>query len=184
MKLTKSILALFALTLLAPFTVGVAAQEKEPTKITLAEGKIQFTVPAGWEVKKPASNIVEHEFAAPGPDDKLAAARVTMMGAGGSVAANIDRWKGQFTETDDKAMKTEETKIAGQVVHLVDFSGSYNDRPGPFVPGVVRENYRMLAAIVVTDKLGQYFIKAYGPKETIAANEKAFHEMIKSLEVK
>ena len=106
------------------------------------------------------------------------------MGAGGSVEANIARWKGQFVKETDGAMKTEETKVAGQVVHLVDFSGDYNDARGPFVPGVVRENYRMMAAIVVTEKLGQYFIKAYGPAATMEANKKAFHEMVQSLEVK
>ena len=184
MKIPTIVSACLPITLALLVAATAVAEDEKPTKVSLAEGKIVFTVPAKWEVKEPASNIVEHEFAAPAPEDKLKAARVTMMGAGGSVKANIDRWKAQFTKQEPDAMKVEETKIAGQTVHLVDFSGTYNDRRGPFVPGVERENYRMMAAIVVTDKLGQYFIKAYGPKDTMAANEKAFHEMIKSLEVK
>jgi hypothetical protein len=41
----------------------------------------------------------------------------------------------------------------------------------------------MLGAIIVTDKVGQYFVKLYGPRKTIAANEKAFLDMIEGLEV-
>jgi len=179
----RYLLPCLLLAMLAFVIAPVRADDAKPTKITLAEGKISLAMPKTWEKVKPASNIVEYEFSAPGPEGH-AAARVTIMGAGGSVEANIDRWKKQFVNADAEALKVEETKIAGQEVHMADFSGTYNDARGPFVPGVERENYRMLAAIVVTDKLGQYFIKAYGPQETMAANAEAFREMIKTLEVK
>ena len=39
----------------------------------------------------------------------------------------------------------------------------------------------MLAAIVETEKLGNYFFKLYGPEKTIAANEASFQAMIDSL---
>jgi hypothetical protein len=42
----------------------------------------------------------------------------------------------------------------------------------------------MLAAIIATEKSGRYFIKLYGTKKTIAANEKAFRAMVQSLDVK
>jgi hypothetical protein len=104
------------------------------------------------------------------------------MGAGGGVKANIDRWKGQFTNlaTD----KTEEKKVAGQEVHIVDLAGTFRDQRGPFAPAEIKEDYRMLGAIIVTEKHGDYFIKFYGPKKTITENEKKFHEMVDSLKVK
>ena len=78
------------------------------------------------------------------------------------------------------------TEIAGHEVRLVDVSGTYNDRRGPFAPAVKRPDYRMLAAIVSIGKkegapASNYFIKFYGPKKTVAANEKAFTAMIESL---
>ena len=104
------------------------------------------------------------------------------MGAGGSVDANVKRWIGQFLQTKKRDV-TKET-IAGQEVHLVDVVGTYNDRPGPFAPGVKRENYEMLAAIIVTEKSGKYFVKFYGPQKTVEANKKAFRAMIESLKMK
>ena len=66
---------------------------------------------------------------------------MTIMGAGGSVEANIDRWIGQFTQPDGsdtkKAAKIEQKKIGGQEVHLVDVAGTYKDQRGPFAGGPV-----------------------------------------------
>jgi hypothetical protein len=117
---------------------------------------------------------------------------MTVMGAGGSVDANIDRWLGQFqTEngeklTKDKA-KVEKLKIGGQDAVIVDMSGTYLDKPGgPFAPGapVERKKYRMLAGVVMTKQLGNYFFKFYGPEKTVEANENAFKKMLESLEAK
>ena len=47
-----------------------------------------------------------------------------------------------------------------------------------------RDDYRMLAAIIETKAAGNYFVKFYGPKATIAENEKAFQELLLSLVVK
>ena len=75
-------------------------------------------------------------------------------------------------------------KIKEHMVHVVDISGNYKDSPrGPMGPTVTREGYRMLSAIVVTEKSGLVFLKFYGPKATVEANEKAFNEMLQSLQV-
>jgi hypothetical protein len=110
------------------------------------------------------------------------------MGAGGGVEANVERWYGQFTQPDGgstrERAKVTKKKLAGHDVHLVDISGTYRDQRGPMAPAVERPNYRMLAAIVETDTLGTYYIKLYGPKQTIADNEKAFAAMIEGLAAK
>jgi hypothetical protein len=135
---------------------------------------------------------VEYEYEIPseGEDadgNPLTPGRMTVMGAGGSIEDNINRWVGQFEVKGGAKPKKEEAKIAGQKVHLVDISGTYKDTPGgPFAGGkpVLRENYRMLAAIIATEKDGQHFIKFYGPKATVEKNEEAFKRMIDSLKVK
>jgi len=66
-------------------------------------------------------------------------------------------------------------------VHVVDIAGTYKDAPGgPFAGGktIDREDYRMLAAIIVDPDLGQYFFKFYGPAKLVAKNEKEFLKMI------
>ncbi len=71
-------------------------------------------------------------------------------------------------------------------VHLVEISGTYNDTRGPFsgIPAVERPKYRMLAAIISSKKVGNYFIKFYGPQQTVTDGEGAFMKMIDTLETK
>ena len=191
---TLSIAALLGLTCsaLAEETKEVKKEEKkEPTSFTVADGKLAFKATGAWKKKTPKSNIIEVEFEAPPAKGDEIAGRLTIMGAGGDIKANIDRWYGQFlqpdgSDTKDKA-KLDKTTIGGNNVHIVDISGIYKDSPaGPFAGGktVNREDYRMLAAIIETKAAGNYFVKFYGPKATIAENEKAFKELLQSLIVK
>jgi hypothetical protein len=184
----KLILSIAAGCCLALPSFQARAEDKPDPGITLADGKMVLKTPKEWVRKQPRTKIVEHEFETPAVEGDKLPGRVTVMGAGGSVEANIERWIGQFTQPDGKSTKdkavTQKLKIAGQEVHYVDLSGDYKDQPGPFTPAVMRENYRMLGAIVVNEKLGNYFIKLYGPKATVSANEKLFKDVINSLEVK
>jgi len=185
-------LSIAALLCLAPaFAEEEKAEKKEPTPFTVAEGKLAFKAPGEWTKKKPKSNIIEVEFEAAAAKGDDNAGRLTIMGAGGNVQQNIERWYGQFLQPDGsetkKAAKVEKKTIGGNPVHVVDIAGTYKDSPaGPFAGGktVNRENYRMLAAIIETKSAGNYFIKFYGPKGTITENEKAFHELLQSLVVK
>ena len=175
-------------TLFQATAARAADEEKKPEQIVLGEGKIKLDVPSGWKSEKPRTRIVDFEFSIPAVEDDAIDGRVTVMGAGGSVDANIGRWIAQFVQPDRTATSErtirEERKIAGQVVHLVDITGDFKDQPrGPFGPTVMREKYRMLGAIITTDKLGQYFVKVYGPRRTIAENEEAFKKLINSLQV-
>ena len=42
----------------------------------------------------------------------------------------------------------------------------------------------MLAAIVASPKLGNYFIKFYGPKQTVTAHADEFRKMIDGMKTK
>lgn len=169
-----------------------AADKKNDGKMLLADEHFEMTVPDKWERKQPSNNIIEYEYEVPASTGDARPSRMTMMGAGGSVEANINRWYGLFRQPDgsetSKTAKVEQKKVVGQEVTVVDLSGTYLDKPGgPLAPGktVEREDYRMLAAIVETTKKGKktgnYFIKLVGPRQTIADNKEAFEKMIESL---
>lgn len=185
-----AMLSMIAVSLISVASVHAddAKKEAKPTTIELAEGKLELTVSGKWDKVKPRSRIVEYEFSVPAVEGDEKDGRVTVMGAGGSIEANIERWVGQFSQPDggntkDRA-KVDEKKIGGQTVHSVDISGTFDDRP-PFAgQGVQREKYRMLALIIETEQLGNYFVKFYGPAATIEANKEAFEEMAKSLQTK
>lgn len=187
----RTLLLVAATLALAIVSHFVLAQDKpgSPTPFSIGDNaKLTFTAPAGWTKKQPATKIVEAEFATPAKGDE-APGRLTAMGAGGSVEDNINRWIGQFQSEGGAAVKPKQDKlnVSGCEIHYVDLSGTYKDTPGgPFAGGktTLRENYRMLAAIVVTKDAGNYFLKLYGPKATIGEAEAGFQEMLKSLKVK
>lgn len=180
------LLVLAALPLAA--THSALAADEQDRQIALADGKIVLKAAPGWQRKKPQTNIIDHEFAIPKAAGDPADGRLTVMGAGGSIEDNIQRWIGQFSQPDGSSTKERTTikklDVAGQEVHWVDISGTFKDQRGPFAPAVEREGYRMLSAILVTKGGGNYFIKFYGPQKTVAENEQAFREMIESLQTK
>lgn len=188
MKLfSYAIAALLALTV---STSLFAADEGETMKLG-EDGKITLVTPKNWTKRKPAINFIQYEYAIPKAEGDENDGRVTVMGAGGSVEANIDRWIAQFEDegkplAKDKA-KIEKTKIGGLDVHVIDLKGTYKDQAGgPFAGGktTLREDYRMLGVIILGGEQGNYFIKAYGPKKTMAENEKAFMSMVEGLKTK
>ena len=95
-----SVGAMLAATPSASAQPGLAAPAAGRV-FSVARGGFSLEAPEGWEQVQPKSGIVETEFSIPteakaadgGP---LPAGRMTVMGAGGSVQANIDRWYGQF----------------------------------------------------------------------------------------
>lgn len=164
-----------------------AVVAEDSRAFAIAGGSLLLEAPASWKRVQPKSGIVETEFAIPSADD-LPAGRMTVMGAGGSVQANVDRWYGQFAQPDGSATKDKATtktlKLAGCTVTLVDVTGTYKDMPGgPFAGGktIERPDYRMLAAIVETPAAGSHFLKFYGPAATVAKEADGFRKMIEGL---
>lgn len=181
--------AAFSLACLCSFAFALTARAADEDKtISLADGKVTLVAPAAWEKREPKTNIVEYEFFAPAAEGDENGARVTVMGAGGGVKANVDRWIGQFSQPDgsstaDKTFQDKSTVGDAEVI-VVDISGTYKDQMGPFAPATQRENYRMIAGIVSVKEGGDYFIKMYGPRKTIEAQAEAFKKMMKDAKVK
>lgn len=181
-----SFMALF--TALVPAFTGAAEPaaeaDEKPQVLELADGHLKLPVPARWKSVKPKSRIIQYEYSIPSVGDDETAGRMTIMAASGGLEANIARWVGQFQTAEgeplgDDDKKVEKQEISGLEVHQVDLAGAYQDKPrGPFGPTVNRENYRMLAAIIPTKGQGTWFIKLYGPRETIDAAQKQFDTMI------
>jgi hypothetical protein len=150
------------------------------SKVTSKElGTITVSVPAQWVEKRPSVSFILAEYTLPKVEGDSDDGRLTVSRAGGSIKDNIQRWRGQFR---GKLLKdeTKEIKVDGLTVTLIDFAGEYNDRRGPFAPGVTKPGYRMLAAIIPVD--GQlHFVKCTGPVATLTSHEKAFEQFVRSV---
>jgi hypothetical protein len=140
---------------------------------------IELTAPAEWRRVPAASSVLAAEFILPRGEGDQEDGRLTISTAGGSVEANIDRWKSQFKPAPQDASQ-EEITAGGLKVTIVDLSGTFNDQRGPFAPATPRPNFRMIGAVIPVD--GQsHFIKATGPKSTIAHQEEAIRQFIRSV---
>jgi hypothetical protein len=104
-------------------------------------------------------------------------------GQGGSVEANLARWKEQFTVNGQPApAKIVKQQIHGLSVTTMDASGTYAATGGmAMTPQPPQANDRMLAAIVEGPG-GNIFIKFAGPAKTISANAAKFDALVRSFQ--
>jgi hypothetical protein len=137
-----------------------------------------LTAPSIWVRKPESSSFVAAEFSLPRADGDQADGRLTISTAGGTIEANIERWKGQF-QPQPKVAEQNVVDISGLKVTFVDFSGDFNDQRGRFAPGEKRPGYRMIAAVIpVGGKL--HFVKATGPERTISSHANAINKFVHS----
>jgi hypothetical protein len=159
----------------------VAPADEAASHTIVLGDKLTLTAPASWVPKQPGNPMILQEFTVPAAKGDPRDGRMTVSSAGGTVAANIDRWAGQFQQPDgaksDGKMNVQKKTVAGQEVNLVDISGTYQESVGMMQPPVPRPGYRMLAAILPGDG-PSYFIKFYGPKKTVGEHEKEFRAML------
>jgi hypothetical protein len=99
-------------------------------------------------------------------------------GQGGSVEANIERWKGQFAQ--GASAQPRKRTIHGLAVTTIDISGDYSGMGGPMnTQPTVKPGYRLLGAIVEGPQ-GNLFVKFSGPAKTVAANQQKFEQLLTS----
>lgn len=152
----------------------------------LASDPVQFQVgaytferPADWSWIVPSSPMRKAQLSAPG-EDGVANAEITFFyfgaGEGGSVAANVQRWLGQF----EGAQSHEKTEQVGSTrITWVQASGTFlSGMPGQ--PSTPMPSYALRGAILENSE-GNVFVKMTGPQSTVEAAEKDFEKMVKSI---
>jgi len=148
---------------------------------------IRWTAPAGWKLEAPRPmRAATYSISLAAGDRGIAECIVNYFGPGqgGSVEANIERWKGQVQGPEGKPAPAtvEKRTVRGVPLVVIDSSGAYTGMGGPMaasakpVPG-----YRLLGAIVEGPG-GTVFFKFTGPAKTIAAQEKPFNQLLASLQ--
>jgi hypothetical protein len=146
---------------------------------------LRWTPPPGWKSEGSTPMRIATYILPTGPDDKAECAVYFFgQGKGGTVDANIDRWKGQLVDAAGKPSKADIQKktIHGLTVTTIDSTGNYTGMGGPMnASPTVHNNYRLLGAIVEGPG-GNIFVKFTGPSRLVAANLKNFEQMIASFQ--
>ena len=157
--------------------------------VILAEsaGGLQWTTPGGWKNEGALPMRAATYAVAPAAGDKAGAECAVFYfgsGQGGSIDANLERWKGQFQGPGGKPAAAQIAKrtLHGLNVTTIDTAGEYSGMSGPLA-GSSRgaPGYRLLGAIVEGPR-GNVFVKLTGPAKTIAANQQKFEELLGSFQ--
>jgi hypothetical protein len=162
---------------------GPAVPVSSPTQA----GGIAWTVPTGWEPgPEHQMRIATYRIhaIAGDPEDAECAVYFFGTGQGGTVEANLDRWKSQFTGPNGQApVPAEITKkvIGGLTTSTLAVSGTYSGAGGMTgQASASKPNYRMRAAIIEAPQ-GLVFFKLTGPLNTVAAAENDFNALLGSV---
>jgi hypothetical protein len=169
--------------------IVVALMTALPVTTVLADSAagLRWIAPVGWK-SEAARPMRAATYTVPPAAGDSAGGEVVINffgpGQGGSVEANIERWKGQVQGPDGKptAAAVAKRTVNGISMTTIDASGAYSGMGGPMmaspktVPG-----YRLLGAIVEGPG-GYVFVKFAGPAKTVAANRQKFDAMLASFE--
>jgi hypothetical protein len=167
------------LLVLSVSSVGVLAE---------SAGGVRWTAPAGWRNEGAQAMRAATYRIAPAPGDVIGAECGVYffgVGQGGSVDANIERWKGQFLGPDGKPApaKVATRKAGALTLTTIETAGAYSGMGGPTaqsrggVPG-----YRLLGAIIEGPG-GNVFVKFTGPAKTTAGNQQKFEQLLASFQL-
>ena len=159
-----------------------------PAAVT-PEGRVEvagvsFSVPAEWRRESPSSPMRAAQFAIPGAGNEKDGLFVVYFfgsGQGGTVAENIERWKGQFLDASGQpaAGNVRTDRKNGLPVTIVTADGTYSSGL-PMGPSAPEPNSELWGAIVEGPQ-GNVFFKATGPKATIQRSKSGFESVLASL---
>jgi hypothetical protein len=147
---------------------------------------LKWTMPQGWKTEG-ARQMRAATYSMPlasGDQGQVECAVYFFgMGNGGSIQANIDRWRSQFQNGGKEAeAKVDKRTIHNLPVTTIESSGDYMGMGGPNAqsPSAVH-NYKLFGAIVEGPG-GNVFIKFTGPAKTVEANRKQFEALLNSFQ--
>ena len=182
----RNLLALVTLCIVVqPAFCQDKTDKKDPAAkaevLEIGNGKVVITKPESWKAM-PEGMMIDKEFRVPAEGD--GAARITVSRAGGGVEPNITRWIGQFEGATKENTKVEKKDVDQTKVSIVEIEGTFKESKGPNAPIKKQENYKMLSAILELKDGALIFVKATGPKDTIAKMREDFIKMIDGLKNK
>jgi hypothetical protein len=146
---------------------------------------LRYLVPFKWKPEDPSHpmRLVQMRISA-GANAALGDGVLAITGGiGGSVDDNVARWVAQFAELEGVATQ-QDLQIVGTplLVTQVIATGTF-DAASPGAAAELKPNMTLYGAIVQGVPEGTLFIKAVGPKETMAERRLAWDVFIRNLRI-
>lgn len=164
-------------TALLVFTLGARAGE-----VVEIDG-LKSKTPDNWKAGKPANEMQRAVLTIPKVEGDPEDATLTVFffqGQGGSIDANIKRWKDAFKAPAGDKAKVEKMKVGEVEVTTVDLQGTYLFKARPMdTKSVEKPDFRMVG-VYFNSKNGPYFMRFVGPAKTMDKNMDGFRSWLKS----
>lgn len=171
----------------AVILLAIVSLSASSSALAQSAAGIRWTAPAAWKAEGPrpmraATYTVAVAQGEQGPAECVV--NYFGPGQGGTVEANVERWRAQVLGADGKpaVAKVTTRTVRGVKVTVVDASGTYTGMGGPMAAGGKKvSGYRLLGAIA-EGRGGKVFFKFTGPMKTLAAQQAAFDQMLASIQ--
>lgn len=140
---------------------------------------ITWKVPGAWKAMKSSSAMRIGTYCVNPGSHAALPAEVSVVRAGGTTEANIQRWLDQF---DDAGQETRTTKtVRGLKITIVEVRGTYlGGSMTPDASPVAHSGWALLGAIVEAPS-SPYFFKLTGEAGTVHAARASFDELLDSV---
>lgn len=176
--------ALFAIAsplAMAPTFENSAVTVVQPQTIALLDYKA--TVPTAWIFRKPSSTMRLAEYTAGAAGGAEIVVYFFGTSQGGSVDANLERWKSQFSNPKGGPVeeKISHEKSGAFSLTIAEYHGTYARGVGAgSAPEQARPNNTLIAIVAETPK-GTLFFQLFGPNDAVNAQRAAYLEFVHSL---
>lgn len=167
-----------------------AAENPPPSAPAVAP--LLWSAPSSWTaVDVPKSGPQKAGYRVPqvGNDKEEAQLEIFFFGTGadGSPEKHFTEWFGQFDGNVGATAKRDKFSAGPLEVEMVEVAGTYKIPLGPPVGKkkkapmqMVKENFRLVGAVVKTPDRGNWFFKMAGPSDTVEAAKGAFRTLLES----
>ncbi len=158
--------------------LGSSASPTQPPPL-IAPGRPTFTLPPGWE-EQSAGPMRVLSLRIPG-DAGGEAGDLSVSRAGGDVAGNVNRWRGQvgLEPLEDEALAAlPRQDLLGAPAVRVEGRGPYDAGMGGGGP---KTGYALLGLVSTAPGAERWFVKLVGPEALVEAQRAAFDTFVASL---
>jgi hypothetical protein len=179
--LLLSFTAFFALSVARAQSAAARAQD---STITLLEYRTR--VPSGWTTRTPGSSMRLAEFvirAARGADSAEVVVYFFGKGQGGTVDANLARWKAQFSTPDGSAVPEKVTRDSSGAfpITFAEYRGTYARGVGAGSSAEQARPGQILLAGIAETPRGTLFIQLFGPNGVVSGQHDALVSFVSGL---
>jgi hypothetical protein len=188
MPLFRTPIALFSLLLALAGPVpalGANTASCLPTTAKLAFMGLEARFPTTWTIVPPETSKRLAQFKIAKPGEGTTAEVIIFyfgIGQGGTAAANIERWRGQFIATKRRPVTSavDHFQSNGMTVTTAELRGAYARGIGVGPVGTPKLDQILLAAIVESPR-GNLIVQLHGAATAVKEQKKDFLAFVKSI---